>query len=570
MAFDGIFTGKIAKELSVALDSHIDKIYQPSNSELCLVLRKKGFLKRLIISVKNGEQRVHFTNTKLENPEKPPMFCMLFRKYFSAARLLSVTQKGFERLVEFEFETTNEMGDRVNRRVICELIGNMNNIVLVDESGRITDALKRSDITAARRIMPGAVYEYPVPQEKLDIYKSQTDEITDKIISFGELCLSRAILNSIGGISPLTAREMIFRAGLEDLPVCEIKDISALKSEIAEFKGKLSEESEPCLILKDGRPFDFCYTNIKQYNGFCDLKNFETLSELLDAFYEERERASVKSRISGELQNKVNTLILRAQKRMSGRQNELLLCEKREELRINGELIKANIGVIKAGQKSVRVQNFYDENLCETEIELDEALSPAANAAKYFKEYKKKNTAAVTLKGFIDDDLKEIEYLNSVAESITRCETAADVAEIKEELIKEGYIKNSGGKKSIKQKAAVFKEYKSREGYKIAVGKNNSQNDMLTLHIASKNDMWFHTKNIHGSHVVVFSGGKSLSEETILFAARLAAKNSKASNSSNVPVDYTLIKYVKKPAGAKAGMVIYTDNKTVFVTPESE
>lgn len=568
MAFDGIFTGTVVAELKSAVDSHIDKIYQPSSSEICLSFRKKGFFKRLIISVKSGFQRIHFTDMKLENPEKPPMFCMLLRKHFSSARLIDVSQKGFERLIEFTFESTNEMGDRVNRRIVCELIGNMSNVILLDENGRIIDALKRSDISAERIILSGAKYEYPKPQDKLDPKISDTEEILGKISELKGLPLSKAILDKVGGISPLVAREIVFVSGLDDKPVSEIQDISPLKKQIEKLKTAFINPT-PFMLIKDGSPFDFSFFEINQYGNLCSKKRFSSFGELLDSFYMEREKVSVRNRITGEVSRLVENLISRAVKRMSARENELVLCEKRDELRIKGELIKANIGIIKPGQESVCVQNFYDENLSLIEIKLDPALSPQNNASKYFKEYKKKAVAAVTLNKFIEEDKREIEYLSSVAESLTRCESVSDLNEIKNELKLSGYIRSVGGKKQ-KSASAYFKEYKSPEGYRIIVGKNNLQNDFITTKMASKNDMWFHTKNIHGSHVVVFSKGGDLSDETILFAAKLAAKNSKASSSSNVPVDYTQIRYVKKPSGAKPGMVIYTNNNTIFVTPESD
>lgn len=568
MAFDGIFTGTVVAELKSAVDSHIDKIYQPSSSEICLSFRKKGFFKRLIISVKSGFQRIHFTDMKLENPEKPPMFCMLLRKHFSSARLIDVSQKGFERLIEFTFESTNEMGDRVNRRIVCELIGNMSNVILLDENGKIIDALKRSDISAERIILSGAKYEYPKPQDKLDPKISDTEEILGKISELKDLPLSKAILDKVGGISPLVAREIVFASGLDDKPVSEIQDISPLKKQIEKLK-TASNNPTPFMLIKDGSPFDFSFFEINQYGNLCSKKSFSSFGELLDSFYMEREKVSVRNRITGEVSRLVENLISRAVKRMSARENELVLCEKRDELRIKGELIKANIGIIKPGQESVCVQNFYDENLSLIEIKLDPALSPQNNASKYFKEYKKKAVAAVTLNKFIEDDKREIEYLSSVAESLTRCESVSDLNEIKNELKLSGYIRSVSGKKQ-KSASASFKEYKSPEGYRIIVGKNNLQNDFITTKMASKNDMWFHTKNIHGSHVVVFSQGGDLSDETILFAAKLAAKNSKASSSSNVPVDYTQIRYVKKPSGAKPGMVIYTNNNTIFVTPESD
>lgn len=568
MAFDGNFTSLIVNELAVAVDAHLDKIYQPSNDEICLQFRKKGFVKRLLISVKNGMQRVHFSEMKLENPEKPPMFCMLFRKYFSSARLISVTQKGFERLVEFTFETTNEMGDRVNLRLVAELIGNSSNVILVDENGKIIDALRRSDILSGKRlIQPGARYEYPPAQDKIDICTESTDKIFEKLKDKNEIPISKALLDTIGGISPLVSREIIYKSGILDSVTAEIKDINNIKTQIEEYKTALLNGGTPFMLKKDGVPFEFSYLDISQYGSLYEKETFESYSELLDAFYLEKGKSSQNERITGEVKKLVNNCLERANKRLTNRTKELEDTKTREELRIKGELIKANIGIIKTGQTSVTVQNFYDENLSDIKIKLDPALNPQNNAARYFKEYKKKSVAANTLNGLIEKDKKEIDYLSSVLYSLSVCESASELSEIRSELKLAGYIKQNPKEKKQKEKASSFLEYKSIEGYTILVGKNNIQNDTITTKLASKNDVWFHTKNIHGSHVVVFSGGKPISEETVIFAATLAAKNSKASSSSNVPVDYTPVKYVKKPAGANFGMVIYTTNKTVYVTP---
>ena len=568
MAFDGNFTGMIAKELETAIDSHVDKIYQPSADEIVILLRKKGFAERLMISAKSGMSRIHFTKLRPENPEKPPMFCMLFRKFFSGAKLTDVAQSGFERLIELFFEATNELGDRVARRIIVELIGNSSNIVLVDETGRIIDAVKRSDILLKKRlIQPGAIYSYPESQEKIDIRSSDIETVVKRIKENECILLSKAILSTIGGISPLVAGEIVYRSGLGDVVVSEIADISSLREELKNYRDRLTADPVPFMLIKDETPVDFSFFEITQFGGLYKTKTFDSFSELLDAFYSERAKKAQQSRITGEVTKLVNNLISRAEKRLCNRLKELEDCKNREDLRIKGELIKANISAIDPGATFVTVKNFYDEDLSDITIKLDPSLNAQNNAAKYFKDYKKKSVAAVTLNDLIDFDRAEIEYLETVLDNLSRCKTSSDLKEIREELSLSGYIKQSRNGSKSKKTASNFLEFESAEGYRIIVGKNNIQNDYLTTRMASKNDVWFHTKNIHGSHVVVFSGGADLSDETVVYAAKLAAKNSKAANSSNVPVDYTRIKYVKKPSGAKPGMVIYTDYNTVFVTP---
>lgn len=555
MAFDGGFLHTVAQELQQAVDCHVDKIYQPARDVLVLQLRKKGFVKRLVLSAASGTARVHFTEQKQENPDTPPMFCMLARKIFSSAKLIAVEQKGLERVIEFTFDTANEMGDRIKPKIVCELITGSSNIVLVSDDGKIYDAVHRSDIEKSDRlIMSGATYRYPDSQNKINILNADLDLVVNKVNECNNVDLPSAILQTLEGMSPLVCRE--------------ISNYENITTALQKLKKNISSGEFNILYKADGTPADFCYMPITQYGSLYSVKQFDSPSQLLDAFYSERENAARINKASSDITKLLSNLISRAKRRMAIRGEELERNLNREDLRINGELIKANLYAIKPGSATACVQNYYDENLSIIEIPLDPSLSPAANAAKYFKDYKKSCAAVQSLGALIESDKQEIEYLESVSESLTRCKSLADIAEIREELSLGGYIKSISKKQPRKKAQTQLTEYRSVEGYKIVVGKNNLQNDYITCTLASKGDMWFHTKNIHGSHVVVFCGGAPISDETILFAARLAAKNSKAASSGNVPVDYTPIKYVKKPSGAKAGMVIYTTNKTIFVTPE--
>jgi len=560
MAFDGGFLHTVTTELQQAVDCHVDKIYQPARDVLVLSLRKKGFVKRLVLSAASGTARVHFTEQKYENPDTPPMFCMLARKIFSSAKLTSVQQKGLERVIEFTFDTANEMGDRIKPKIVCELIGNSSNIILVGEDGKIYDAVHRSDIEKSNRlIMSGATYRYPESQNKINILNADPQKTAEEIMSNNAKDLSQVLLQTLEGVSPLVCREIAHQS--ENRPLIAL---------MQKLKDSILSGEFVMLCKEDGAPADFCYMPITQYGSLYAIKRFASPSALLDAFYFERENAARIHKASSDISKLVSNLLTRARRRMAVREKELEQNRNRDDLRIKGELIKANLYAIEQGSATARVQNYYDESLSEMEIPLDPALSPAANAAKYFKDYKKSCGAVQSLGALIESDKEEIEYLESVSESLERSKTLADIAEIREELSLGGYIKFANKKQNRKKQQPQLTEYKSAEGYRILVGKNNMQNDYITCALASKGDMWFHTKNIHGSHVVVFCGGGPLSNETIIFAASLAAKNSKASSSSNVPVDYTPVKYVKKPVGAKAGMVIYTTNKTVFVNPYVE
>ncbi len=565
MAFDGGFLHKTVDELKSAIDCHIDKIYQPTRDELVFLLRKKGFSKRLLFSIRQGSARIHFTENKYENPASPPNFCMLLRKHLSSAKLIDIIQPNLERLVEFVFTAKNEMGDAIRLRLICELIGNKANVILLKENGIILAALKYSDIEAAKRfILPGAAYEYPLSQEKLNPLSFDLHSLSQKISSLsGEV--NKNLLNLVDGFSPIVCREIEYAATTNT----EV-NYSLLEKKLKAVVDDIIHPTPVFIIYEpNGNALDFCYTKITQYGSNFTLKSFNSCSELLDAFYSQKDTAARIQSAAHDILKLIQNLKKRTEKRLALRLEELKGCENREKLRIYGELLKANLYSIENGSRFALVQNYYDPNLQSIKIPLDPALSPAKNAEKYFKEYKKTYTAEQRLTALTKDDEQELIYLDSVLESISRCNTLAELAQIKEELSLGGYTKSSTSTKAKKTTQPKFTEYTSQEGYKILVGKNNLQNDYITTKLAAKNDLWFHTKNIAGSHVVVFCGGNPVLDETILMAALLAAKNSKASQSSQVPVDYTYIKNVKKPSGAKAGMVIYTTNKTVFVNPNS-
>lgn len=546
MALDGVFIRKLTAELQQAVGTHIDKIHQPSQDELVLLLRKSGFSERLLISARSGVQRLHFTQKRYDNPNTPPMFCMLLRKYVGSGRIISITQPEYERLIEITFSSLSEMGDVITPRLVIELISASPNVILVNQNGKIIDALKRSDIErGGRLIQPGANYEYPEKQPKFSPEKDNLPKILAAITDNTE----RDLLSTVAGFSPLICRE-----------------IAGGYYSLDDVIGVIESKSTPYIIKdKTGEPFDFSYIKIKQYSGYT-VSPAPSFSQLLEDFYAERAEKSFLKLRSQDVERLLNNLTNRINKRMNSRKIDLKKCENREKLRIYGELLKANLYAVKTGMTSVTVQNFYDENLSDIKIPLNPALSPQTNAAKYFKDYKKTYTAEQTLTSLIEGDEKELKYIESVAFALSKAQSTQDIDEIREELISAGYIRRSR-KEKPKKADNKFKEAVSPSGYRVCIGKNNRQNDLLTCSIASKGDMWFHTKNIAGSHVIVFCSGAELTDKDILFAATLAAENSKAAGSSQVPVDYTRVKFVKKPSGAKAGMVIYTTNNTVYVTP---
>ncbi len=571
MALDGIFLHNLIEELNIQLEgTRVEKVFQPARDEIVLLLRRAGFAGRLIISAAPKSARLHLTENAPENPPQAPMFCMLLRKHLGGAKLLGISQPGFERVAKLSFESRNEMGDTVYPQVYVELITGSPNIIFTDSEGIIVDSVRRSDIEKnTRMVQPGARYTLPKSQDKLSFKETDVAAGFKKLGLFANRPIHEAILNTFDGVSPLVAREIAFAAEA---------DLDATVGSTTEKKLRWALErlwgygnsGEPYILYRKGSPYDFSYMPINQYGAEVTCKKVESFSKLLDIFYINRGREERMRQQSQDILKLLTNLSSRVARKLAARRSDLKKCADREKYRIYGELIKANIYAINRGDNVARVVNYYSDNGEEISIPLNVALSPADNAQKYFKDYKKYCVAEKTLQDLISDSEQEARYIDSVFDALSRAETAADLSAIRDELAMSGYIKRPANLK--KNKGAVSKplRFVSTDGFTILVGKNNLQNDELTLKTASKNDMWFHTKNIHGSHAILFLEGKEPTETAITEAAGLAAYFSKARESSSVPVDYTLVKNVKKPTGARPGMVIYTTNQTVFVTPQAE
>lgn len=573
MGIDGIFLYELKSELCDALrDTRIDKIHQPSKEELVLLLRKAGGNMKLLINARPSCPRVHITESTFENPAEPPMFCMLIRKYLSGARFRGIENNGFERTVTLIFDAVNEMGDEVVFKLTAELIGKQTNIILVDKDGKIVDAVRRSDLETSQRIIQsGARYSAPERAVKLAPTENGAEALADAVISLN-MPLFKAIITAVDGVSPLISREIAVRSGLDtDMPsALDGEQRRKLEKGFEWFISAINHPVPTAVYDENGVPFEFSFTEIKQYGSSVTQKRFESFSVLLDSVFSERDRKERIKALGNDLQRLVVNLHTRTLKKIAVREKELEQSKNCEILRVYGELLKANLYAVERGMPYVDVVNYYDPGLGTVRIPLNVALSPAQNAQKYFKDYKKCCNASLLLGGLIKESKDELQYIESVADELLRAQSVADLREIKNELADEGYIRRTASEKKEKQKPFCPEKVLSPDGFTVLVGRNNRQNDELTLKIADKSDMWFHTKNIPGSHVIVKTEGKELPESTVLFAAKLAAKHSKASSSSSVPVDYTPVKYIRKPAGAKAGMVIYKTNKTVYVTPDEE
>lgn len=576
MALDGMMLHHIINELKTrALNSRVNQIYQPNRDEIIIVLRTHSGNKRLLLSARANSPRIGFTDFPAENPPSPPMLCMLMRKKLGGGRLTDIRQWGLDRIASFDFECVNELGDRVVITVVAEIMGKYSNVILVNGDGVIIDALKRVDLSMSsqRLVLPNTRYEYPPAQDKLNILLTKPQAVARRITSAAdEKPLNKAILNSVQGISPIVCRELEYKIcgeNTDSRKQLDEKDTQRLAQEIETLADMvLTSSGTPTMVSCKGdkRPLDITFMRINQYSNMGELKTFESFSQLLDSYYSQRDSADRMRVKTADLTKLLNNLIHRVSNKINVRTRELSACADREQLRIKGDLLQANLYRVPRGAEKITVENFYDEANAPIEIKLDPALSPAKNAQKYYKDYNKAKTAAAVLTVRIEKAKEELVYLDSLKDELSRVTSERELNAVRREFEEQGYIKAPRTAKKALAKLPPL-EYKTSDGFTVLVGRNNRQNDLITLKTASKTDVWFHTKDIPGSHTVVLTQGGELSETAALEAARIAAYHSKARESTNVPVDYTLIKYVSKPTGARPGMVIFTHNRTLYVDP---
>lgn len=576
MALDGAFLHIIKNELTPLISGRIDKIHQPSREEILLSLRTRSGGAKILISASAASARVHITQKTYDNPKTPPMFCMLMRKHLNTGRLIAVRQDGLERILFLDFETVNEIGDVVTVTLVCEIMGKYSNLIIVNQEGRIVDSLKRVDgeMSGVRLVLPNMPYELPPRDERLNFLTCSREDILSALDSGkdkGGRMLSKALISIFEGISPVLAREWVYLADKNGEPA-----LSALSEEqegrLADIIIRTREDMEQknlhftAVKDSDGCLKDFSFIDITQYEDLMTSEEFGSAGELLDHFYSERDRIAGIKQKAGDMYRLLQSTEERIARRLAVQKEELKKSADRDVLKLKGDLISANIYRLEKGMGSFDAENYYDENGGTVHIELDRRLTPSQNMQRYYAEYRKADTAEKILTQQIEKGEEELKYIESVSDSLSRSKTGDEIAELREELAEQGYLKHSGKKnKSIKPQPPIM--FKSPDGYDIAVGRNNIQNDKLTLKTAEKTDIWLHTKDIPGSHVIIFTHGTVPPDETILYAAGIAAAHSKARNSSQVPVDYVPVRLVKKPAGAKPGKVIFTGNRTVYVKP---
>ncbi len=578
MAFDGMFLYLLSHELEQKIiGARVDRIHQPTREEVIIALRWKGGSGKLLLSANAGGARIHFTEAAPENPKQPPMFCMLLRKHLGSARLMRLEQEGMDRTLRLVFESVNELGDLVELTLVLEIMGRHSNIILVDQNGKIIDAVKRIDaeMSSVRQILPGMTYQLPPPQpDKLDLRTVSASQIVERVAASGGREVSKALLSAVQGMSPLTCREAenyavrtanVRADELDEQQKKRLEEwLSMLKLRLQEYSGV------PTILLElSKKPRDFSFLPIHQFRGALISREEKSYSALLDSFYAERDQMDRMKQRSHDLLRLLANTSDRIARKIAAQQEELKECASREKLKISGDLISANLYQITKGDRVLRAQNFYDEALPTVEIPLDPALTPVQNAQRYYSEYRKQDTAEKKLQELIAQSQEELQYLDSVFDSLARAAKESELTAIREELSQTGYIKKYKDKNKKPEKLLPV-EYRSSDGFTILVGRNNVQNDRLTLKDAHHYDMWFHTQKIPGSHTVVMAGGKQIPNRTLEEAAVIAAYHSRARESALVPVDYTIVKNVKKPSGAKPGKVIYDKFETAIVTPDKE
>ena len=571
MPLDAICLRAVLNELRPKLiGARIDKVQQPARDQIVLLLR--GNL-RLLLNAGANQPRIQLTNILRDNPAQPPMFCMLLRKHLVGARVLSIEQPDLERMVILTLQCTDEFGEISQKQLVLECMGRRSNLVLLDAQGRIVECLRRvdADLSAARQLLPGLFYRLPTPLDKLSLLSQEEDSIA--LARRGgeeEAAVDKWVLDHYTGISPLIARELAFRAGgATDVRFGALSGAQrdTLAQEFADTASAIKEDRyTPVILYRNGKPVDFTYRLIAQYGAETQVETREDFSSLLDEFYDACERQELSARRGRELTHAASVARDRMARKAENLKRDYAATQKRDEFRLRGDLITANLYRMKGGERVLQAENYYEDGCPLIDIPLDPLLTPQQNAAKNYKQYNKLKTAEFHLREQIEKAENERAYLESVLQELAQAETEQEFNEIRRELQETNYLKKSSGKKEQKR-AFAPRTFKTSGGFEVLVGRSNVQNDQLTKK-ADKRDYWFHTQHIHGSHVILRCAGLTPGDEDLREAAMLAAYFSQAKESSGVPVDYCPVKFVKKPAGARPGMVTYDNYRTLYVTPE--
>ena len=566
MPLDAVCIHALALELDERLSGgRIDKVQQPERDMLLLSVRAKGENLRLLLSAGTGTARVHVTAAAYENPAEAPMFCMLLRKHLVGARIVSLRQPDWERMLILDLDARDELGVSSRKQLVAELIGRSANLILVGEDGRIIDCIRRADFggDVLRRMLPGCFYRLPPRQDKLPFFETESAllrQMTDS--ADRDTPIDKWLLDRFSGLSPLLCRELAARCGgnYETLPL----QMEALRETVA------AGDYAPTLLMRERKPQDFSFLPVSQYGRETVNERCESFSALLDAFYTRRDQAELRRRRSHELQKSIRTVRDRLARKLGNQKEELRRTETREEVRRNAELITANLYRMKKGERVLRCQNYYEADCPEICIPLDPLKTPQQNAAALFKEYNKLKGAELHLTGLIEKGEQQLDYLNSVLAELEQAESEKDLADIRRELADTGYLKKAKSREKDRSKPQAPLRFVTDDGFEVLVGRSNVQNDELSTKIARRTDWWLHTQKVHGSHVILRCEGLEPSRLALEQAAALAVTYSQGRDGGKVPVDYTMVRNVRKPSGAMPGKVIYTEYQTVLAQGDED
>ncbi|MCL2572318.1 MAG: NFACT family protein [Defluviitaleaceae bacterium] len=582
MPQDGTVISSIVHELSkTIIGGRIDKITQPEPDEIQIAIRAGGANHRLLMTTQAMAPRLHLTNISKQSPMQAPMFCMVLRKHISAGRIVEIRQPGFERIVELHIEALNEMGDRSIKTLLIEIMGKHSNIMLLDpDTNKVIDAIKHvpPSVSSVRTILPGSEYNRP-PGSKANPLMADEAFFVDAVFKDNSI-IQKALYLNYAGLSPILASEICIRANV--LPETHSGELGKeeqarlYRAFLDTFEQIKAGDFSPHMYYDlDANAVDITALSFIMYNHF-NAETYASPSKLQEAYYAKRDTGYRISQKTADLRKLISTHQERCIKKALMYDKTLKDIEGRDELRVKGELLTAYMHQIERGAETITLENFYDDNN-PIKIALSHNLTPTENAQRYFKQYNKQKRTFLALREQILQNQEDIAYLDSVSQAMETVITEADIAEIRAELAEGGFVKRKyaikghgkNGNKNVKKQIPVKPlRFTSSDGFEIYVGKNNTQNDHLTLRQAKNHDIWMHTKDIAGSHVIIITGGSDVPERTILEGANLAAFYSKGRNSSQVPVDYVQKKYVRKPTGAKPGFVIYDRHRTVYVTPK--
>lgn len=566
MPMDGLTIGFAARELDAALcGGRIDRISQPEKDTVILLIRAGNENKRLLLCASPNNARCHFTVQSFPNPLEPPALCMLLRKQLMGGRVLGVHQVGGDRIVQVDLDVVDEMGDHVARRLVLEIMGRHSNLMLLDENGRILEAARHvnAEMSRVRQIQPGLPYTPPPAQDKLSPEEATAEGLAAKLRAQGDMPLHKALCGSVTGLSGPAARELACRVLAPGADRAEDLDDAAKR--LCDFLHRLPQMASPQVLLdEEGEAADvFAFPYLSQ--PLERQKAYRTLSEALERYFGARDARDRINQKSASMVRLLKGQIERCERKLALQEEELASAARMEEYRVMGELINANLYQLHKGMQEAVLPNFYDENGGELTVPLDVQLTPVQNAQRYFKKYQKARCARKTAAEQKEKTLLELDYLEGALLDVSKCVGESELEEVREELARTGYMKRVTNRR---EKRALPKSkpyrYLSSDGVEIHVGKNAAQNDRLTTG-ARPDETWLHAKDMPGSHVIIRTE-ETPSSQTLLEAATLAAWYSKGQRSSGVPIDYTLRRYVKKPGGAAPGMVIYTHQRTLFMT----